>query len=185
MKFLIITGNPKNDGLCKSITDQVEKGALDGGAQAEVLSVAKLDRCRVCGAGWGICKTEGRCVFGDKDGFNEAQKKVKEADLICLITPVYCWEMSDSLKSFIDKLRRCEYFHKGLAGKQMLLVASPGGTGNGMLTCLEQMERFCKHTGADIFDFIGINRWNNDYKGVAAYSAAKAMAEGRKSGETL
>jgi hypothetical protein len=33
-----------------------------------------------------------------------------------------------------------------------------------MLSCLEQMDRFCRHTGAVIFDYIGINRWNSDYK---------------------
>jgi hypothetical protein len=70
-------------------------------------------------------------------------------------------------------------------GKQVLLVASAGGSGNGILSCLEQMDRFCKHTGAIIFDYIGINRWNSDYKKAAVYSAAKAMAEGRKNGDTI
>jgi hypothetical protein len=54
-----------------------------------------------------------------------------------------------------------------------------------MLSCLEQMDRFCRHTGAVIFDYIGVNRWNNDYKKSAAYAAARAMAEGRLAGETL
>jgi hypothetical protein len=36
-----------------------------------------------------------------------------------------------------------------------------------------------------IFDYVGINRWNNDYKRKAVYAAARAMAEGRKAGETL
>jgi hypothetical protein len=47
------------------------------------------------------------------------------------------------------------------------------------------MDRFCRHTGAVIFDYIGINRWNNDYKKATIYAAAKAMAEGRKNGETV
>jgi hypothetical protein len=47
------------------------------------------------------------------------------------------------------------------------------------------MDRFCRHTGAVIFDYISVNRWNNDYKKNAAYAAARAMAEGRKAGETL
>jgi hypothetical protein len=47
------------------------------------------------------------------------------------------------------------------------------------------MDRFCRHTGAVIFDYIGINRWNNDYKKSAAYEAAKAMVSGRKNGDTI
>jgi hypothetical protein len=47
------------------------------------------------------------------------------------------------------------------------------------------MERFCRHTGAIIFDYIGGNRWNNDYKMIAVKSAAHAIAIGRKNGDTL
>ncbi|MDR1971428.1 MAG: hypothetical protein LBQ46_05855 [Treponema sp.] len=47
------------------------------------------------------------------------------------------------------------------------------------------MDRFCRHVGAVIFDYISVNRWNSDYKNAAAYAAAKAMAEGRKNGVTL
>jgi multimeric flavodoxin WrbA len=94
--------------------------------------------------------------------------------------------MAETLKTFFDRLRRCEFGQSGiLAGKQVLLVASPGGTGNGMLSCLEQMDRFCRHTGAVIFDYIGVNRWNHDYKKHAVYAAARAMAEGRRAGKTV
>ncbi len=74
---------------------------------------------------------------------------------------------------------------KALYGKPALLAASAGGSGRGTLTCLEQMERFCTHTGANVFDLLSVNRWNSDYKKEAAYSAAKALAGGRKIGETI
>jgi multimeric flavodoxin WrbA len=103
-----------------------------------------------------------------------------------MVTPVYWGEMSETLKSFIDRLRRCEFNNSGvLRDKQVLILASPGGSGNGLLSCLEQMDRFCRHTGAIIFDYIGINRWNNDYKKAAVRSAARAVASGRKNGETI
>ncbi|MDR1692461.1 MAG: NAD(P)H-dependent oxidoreductase, partial [Oscillospiraceae bacterium] len=128
------------------------------------------------------------CAFGN-DGFADAKEEVRKADALALITPVYWSEMAEGLKCFLDRLRRCDSFlggHKGVvSGKPVLLAASPGGSGNGLLPCLEQMDRFCRHTDAVIFDYIGINRWNNDYKKAAAYAAAKAMAEGRKHGETL
>jgi len=189
MKFLIISGNPKKDGLCSSVTYKVIRGAMDGGANTMILTLDGLEglgRCRCCGDGWGACLNESHCEFG-VDGFDEAQILVKNADAICLITPVYWGEMTEILKCFLDRLRRCEFKppNGALYGKPVLLVASPGGSGNGMLTCLEQMDRFCRHTGAVIFDYIGVNRWNSDYKRQTAYSAAKAMAEGRKAGETV
>lgn len=185
MNFLVISGNPKKDGLCFSVMDEILRGASDGGAKTQVLSTAGMEKCRCCGNGWGTCREDNHCSFGD-DGFNEAQEAVKNADAICMISPVYWGEMSEDLKCFLDKLRRCEFGQQGaLSGKSVLLVASPGGTGNGMLSCLEQMDRFCRHTGAVIFDYIGVNRWNSDYKREAVYSAAKVMAEGRKAGETI
>ena len=131
------------------------------------------------------CLKQHECSFG-KDSFNEAQESVKNADMICIVTPVYWGEAAEGLKSFIDKLRRCEFGQNGaLSGKQILLVAVPGGSGNGLLSCLEQLDRFCRHTGAEIYDYIGVNRWNSDYKKITAYSAAKAMSEGRKAGITI
>jgi multimeric flavodoxin WrbA len=185
MNYLIISGNPKRDGLCHSVSEEARRGALDGGADVEVLTLEKLDRCLVCGNGWGTCREEHICAFGN-DGFNLAQEKARIADAFCFITPVYWGEMAESLKSFFDRLRRCEFGQNGaLSGKPVLLIASPGGTGNGTLTCLEQMDRFCRHTSAVIFDYIGINRWNNDYKKRAVYEAAKAMTTGRKAGKSI
>jgi multimeric flavodoxin WrbA len=183
MKFLIISGNPKHDGLCHSIEEAVLSGAE--GANAETITMEGIGRCRCCRDGWGGCLEKHRCGYGD-DGFYKAQDKVREADALCLLTPVYWGEMAEGILAFLDRLRRCEFGQKGaLSGKPVLLIASPGGTGNGMLTCLEQMDRFCRHTGAVIFDYIGINRWNSDYKREAAYKAAKAMTGGRKAGDTL
>jgi multimeric flavodoxin WrbA len=185
MDFLIVSGNPKNTGLCHSIIEEAIRGARDGGAETDILTLDKIERCHVCGDGWGSCREEHRCAFGT-DGFNAAQERIKKAEALSFITPVYWGEMAEGLKSFFDRLRRCEFGQQGaLSGKQILLIASPGGTGNGMLTCLEQMDRFCRHTGAVIFDYIGINRWNRDYKKQAVYGAARALAEGRRAGETL
>jgi multimeric flavodoxin WrbA len=185
MNYLIISGNPKHEGLCHSVSEEARQGALDGGAEVEVLTLEKVERCRVCGNGWGTCREEHICIFGE-DGFNAAQEKTQKADAFCFITPVYWGEMAESLKCFFDRLRRCEFGQDwALSGKPVILIASPGGTGNGMLSCLEQMDRFCRHTGAVIFDYIGINRWNNDYKKRAVYEAAKAMSTGREAGKTI
>jgi multimeric flavodoxin WrbA len=193
MKFLVLSGNPKRDGLCYGLTQEILRGAGDGGAETEILSVEKIERCHVCGDGWGTCREQHRCAFGS-DGFDAASDAVGKADALCVITPVYWGEMAEGLKSFIDRLRRCEATKRFpgaegsksiLSEKQALLVASPGGTGNGALSCLEQMDRFARHTGAAIFDYIAVNRWNQDYKKKAAYAAARAIAEGRKNGDTL
>lgn len=177
MNFLILSGNVKEDGLCHSITESVVAGAQEGGATVVTRTLSGLSQCRVCGEGWGICRAEHRCAFGEEDDFSAIQEEVKRADALCLITPVYWGEPAETLKGVLDKLRRCEFGQAGaLSGKQVLLVASAGGSGNGVLTCLEQLDRFCRHTGGLIFDYIAVNRWNQDYKKKAAYAAATAIA---------
>ncbi|MDR1894297.1 MAG: flavodoxin family protein [Spirochaetales bacterium] len=184
LRFLIITGNPKKTGLSSGLTENIFRGAADGGAEPQILTVEKLDRCHVCAEGWGICRQKHLCAYG-KDGFAEAQGKVREAEALCLVSPVYWGELAEGLKGFLDRLRRCEFNTEALRDKPVLLAASPGGSGNGLLSCLEQMDRFCRHTGAVIFDYIGVNRWNHDYKYKAAYAAAKALCQGRRAGETF
>lgn len=187
MKIVILSGNPKVDGLCQSIIDAVRQGAQEGGAQVEEIRLGDMDiaRCRVCGDGWGTCRSENSCIYGD-DGFADIQDQLAGADAIVLATPVYWGETSEAIKNCLDRLRRCAFRQNGiLSGKQIMLVASAGGTGNGLLTCLEQMDRFCRHTGAIIFDYIGVNRWNSDYKREAAKTAASALAGGRKNGDTV
>lgn len=187
MKISILSGNPKTDGLCQSIIEAVKLGAAKGNAEVDEIRLCdfSLTRCQVCGDGWGPCRDENYCQYG-QDGFDEIKGRIQSSEAIVLITPVYWGETSEALKSFIDRLRRCEFNGQEiLRNKQVLLIASAGGTGNGILTCLEQIDRFCRHTGAIIFDYIGVNRWNSDYKKLAAKTAAYAIASGRKNGETV
>jgi len=187
MKIVIISGNPKTDGLCQSAINEAKSAATEAGASVDEIRLCDYDllKCQVCEEGWGTCRNENYCSFGS-DGFDEIQARVKASDAIILASPIYWGETSEAFKSFIDRLRRCEFNQtETLKNKQVLMIASPGGSGNGMLTGLEQMDRFCRHTGAIIFDYIGVNRWNNDYKKVAIKSAVKAMVSGRKNGDTI
>lgn len=191
MRFVIVSGNPKKDGLTRSMADEIARGARDGGAEVEEVDVCGLDRCHMCNGGAGKCLSDEHvCVFG-KDGFGEVQEKIRQADAVAFVSPVYWEEVSEGLKSFMDRFRRCEssmFFaprKAALTGKPMLLVASAGGSGMDMLEPLMQMDRFAHHTGAKVFDEIGINRWNQRYKGRAIYEAARAMASGVEVGATV
>lgn len=102
---------------------------------------------------------------------------------MAFISPVYWEEVSEPLKNFLDRFRRSEssgIFNQrqaALTGKPVLLVASAGGSGMDMLEPLMQMERFARHTGARMFDEIGVNRRNAAYKETAVYEAARAMVQ--------
>ena len=188
MKICILSGNSKKDGLCQNMILAAKRGALEGGAEVDEIRLndMNLQRCQVCGDGWGTCRDEDSCVFGDDDDFNAIRARMEAADVVIFATPVYWGETAEALKAFLDRMRRCTFNHKEDAAKrQALLIASAGGTGNGLLTCLEQMDRFCRHLGMPIYDYFGVNRWNNDYKREAIRAAVAALARGRKNGDTV
>lgn len=180
MKVLIISGTPKTEGLSCSCVDAVHDGVIESGASVEVIRLCdeKLSNCAMCDEGWGDCRDKHICRFGD-DGFSAIQQKIVEANAIAIVTPVYWGDMTEAMKGFFDRFRRCEAIRGdegALAGKPVLLVVSPGGSGGGMISCLEQIERLSHHLRAKIFDYIGVNRWNQEYKFVAIKAAAKAMS---------
>ena len=162
--YIIITASPNTDGL----TAACGKAALDGvaaaGGAAELFDISadKLKPCLICGNGWGSCRSSSKCVITD-DRFAEMQAKIRGADGVILITPVYWGQPSERMKYFLDRFRRCEAFNQegGAAkGKQIDLVAAAGGSGNGTATCLSEMETWCRQVGAIPKDRIGITRFN-------------------------
>jgi len=194
MKLLIISGTPKTYGLTYSFVEKSKETADKIGIESEVIDLSKMNltKCRMCSGGWGVCFYDHYCAFGDKDGFNDLQIKVKEADAFIFITPVYWGEMSEELKLFMDKLRRCQATKQWdsreeevsfLNGKPSIMVAVAGGGGGGCPSAFLHMERAVGAAGGDnwpkehagFFDFIAVNRWNKIYKQEALKEAINAM----------
>ena len=192
MKLLIISGTPKKDGLCHSLVQKALEAAKSKGAQADIISTTSIDLCRMCGDGWGTCRTKHECAFGESDGFNAFQQKMKWADGFIFITPVYWGEVSEGMKAFLDKLRRCQASKKWddweedsfLKKKSSILVASAGGGGGGVVSTFAQLEKAISHMGGSgypydsewgFFDYIAVNRWNQSYKRDALYLAVTSL----------
>ena len=102
------------------------------------------------------------------------------ADAYGLVTPVYYGDLSESVKAFTDRLRRCEAPKREASsakGKPVLLVAAAGGGGGGAITCLHSLDRWVQHMRARRFDTIAVTRWSRAYKLDAIREAGKAMVE--------
>ena len=163
--YIIITASPNKDGLTAACGQAAQAGITSAGGAAELIDISalKLEPCRICGNGWGTCPGKGECVIDDC--LPEIQKKIRNADGIFAITPVYFGQPSERMKYFCDRMRRCEAFREGgswAQGKQVSLVAAAGGSGNGTATCLVEMERWCQHISAVPQERISITRYNRD-----------------------
>ena len=163
--YLIITASPNANGLTASCGRAALHGIEQAGKNGEIVDLCalKIQACLVCGNGWGSCRNEHRCVIDD--GFGTLQTRLWEAEGLVLVTPVYWWQQSERMKFFCDRLRRCEAM-KGdesiLAGKKINLVAAAGGTGNGTVQCLAEMEMWCRHLRAIPSERIGVTRFTRE-----------------------
>ncbi len=178
MNVLVISSSPNTDGLTAACASAAIKGVRQAGAEAEEVRLNDLSvgLCHACNDGWGPCRTEHACQV--QDGFQALHARVQKADALVLVTPVYWGGMSESMKAFADRLRRCEATRASaswLLDKPVIAVAAAGGGGGGMITCLLNMERWVQHVKGTVFDLIPIKRWSRAYKLETIRESARAM----------
>jgi multimeric flavodoxin WrbA len=181
--ILILWSSPNGGGLTAACAHAAEKGIAGAGGECRLykLNDMGIGACRACGNGWGTCHEGHVCQV--QDGFQALHEEVKKAEGLVAVTPVYWGDMSESAKNFFDRLRRCEATLKGkdhLGRKLMLAVAAAGGSGNGTLSCLTQMERLASHLGMRMFDGIPVKRFTRQYQLDTVECAAAAIVSAIK-----
>jgi len=125
---------PNKIGLTFSCVEECEKNLKKYGNEVEHICINKknIQKCNACSArGWGICLDKHICVL--KDDFNEIYKYMENFDSYVFITPVYFHEMSESAKTFFDRLKRCDAFYNNskIKHKKIVCIACAGGSGSG------------------------------------------------------
>jgi multimeric flavodoxin WrbA len=163
--YLIITASPNADGLTAACGNAAANGIKSAGGVFELADISheKLKPCLICGNGSGACMKTSKCVIDDI--LAQLQEKIRTADGVILVTPVYFWQPSERMKYFLDRFRRCEAFNQsGSAadGKQFDLIAAAGGSGNGTANALTEMENWCRHVGAIARERIGVTKFNRE-----------------------
>jgi len=135
MKALVILGSRNPKGQTARAAEAFLRGVTDGGGECEqfFLPQMRIERCRQCeDNGWGICRTEGRCVI--EDDFASLVDKIRSADAAIFATPVYFSDLSESMRAFLDRLRRTcmnQSGKAGIAGKKAIGICIAGGGGGG------------------------------------------------------
>jgi len=168
MKILLISGSRNPDGQTARAGNALLDGAAEAGAETEkiFLPSLKIERCRQCeDTGWGLCADEGRCVI--EDDFASVFEKVKAADVVIFASPVYLWEISESLFEFCSRMRRI-CFHCGkydtVNNKPAVGLAVAGGGGSGSIRTLFQLEQILLFSGFDVVDMYPVRRQNLEAK---------------------
>ena len=186
MKVLAVVSSRNPEGRTASATDALLDGAAAAGGQGEKIFLTELqiERCRQCGeSGWGICREEGRCVIEDDLGI--VVDKLGDADAAVFATPVYFSDLSESMRAFLDRLRRTTMHAEGkkdIAGKPAVGICVAGGGGGGAPLCAGSLEKILDRCGFDVVDMIPARRQNLEMKKDVLKLVGKWLTTGPSSG---
>lgn len=164
MKIVLLSGSRNPEGQTARAVNAVVDGirSADGEAELIFLPPLEIDRCLQCDDnGWGICRKEGLCII--EDDFAGLVQKIKEADGVVFATPVYYGDVSESLRAFVDRLRRTCAHADGRAGiedKPAVGVCVAGGLGGGSSACCVSLEKVLNTCGFDVLDMVPVRKQN-------------------------
>ncbi len=122
-KVLIVSTSLRNGSNSEILAKEAYRGALEVGNEVELVSLKdkSVNFCKGCLA----CHHTGKCII--KDNMNELMLKVKEAEVVVFATPIYYYEMSGMMKTFLD---RCNplYGKEDNKFKEVYLIATCADT---------------------------------------------------------
>jgi multimeric flavodoxin WrbA len=177
MKMLVLCGSRNPEGQTAKTAQDLMHGVIGKNGQAEIvlLPTLAIERCRQCDdSGWGICIKEGKCII--EDDFAGLVERVKGADVVAFATPVYFSDLSESMRAFLDRLRRTccnEVGRASIADKQAIGICVAGGGGGGAPACCASLDKVLATCGFNVVDLIPVRRQNL----IAKLGVLKAIGE--------
>ncbi len=180
MNVLVILGSRNPNGQTAQAAGALLEGVTSAGGQGEqvFLPQGKFERCRQCDdRGWGTCRSEGECVI--EDDLAALIAKLEQADAAVFATPVYFGDLSESMRAFLDRLRRTSRHPAGKAkveGKTALGICVAGGGGGGAPECAVSLKGILRTCGFDVVDMIPARRQNLKMKLDVLRLTGKALA---------
>lgn len=152
MKILTIIGSPRKKGNSYKAAKKLEQEMKNrGNYEFEYLFLkdAHLEICRGCFN----CISQGSELCPLYDDRNMIEDKMKEADGLVMVSPVYVMNVSALMKNLIDRLAyRCHrpVYH----GKKAIVLSTTGGMG--LDKTLKYMKDIAEVWGYDVADECGL-----------------------------
>ena len=87
---------------------------------------------------------------------------MNDYDAYIFVTPVYFHEMSESAKTFFDRLKRCDSFNDNskLKDKKIVCIACAGGSGKGTEETLASFDTLNHFLRTDMVGRIPVTKFN-------------------------
>lgn len=98
-KVVIISSSLRTGSNSEILAREAARGAAEAGNEVEFISLKDKDIrfCKGCLA----CQKTMKCVI--RDDMNDLIEKIRTADALIFATPIYYYELSGQLKTFLDR----------------------------------------------------------------------------------
>lgn len=152
MKVLIINGSPRLNGNSQVLISNMVKVFNEYNVDVDVVEIGNKDvrGCIACGH----CHENNGCVFNDI--VNETAPKLKNADGLVLVSPVYFGSPNGNIVSFLDRLfysRNCDLRMK--VGAAFAIARRAGTTAS-----FDMLNKYFTITGMPV---VSGDYWNNGF----------------------
>ena len=138
-RILIVNGSPRKDGVDSAVASMVGEEFSGKGHEVETIDVCglKIGGCRACMA----CKRTGRCA--QDDDMQSLYPKVRDSDMLILMSPVYFGAETAQMKAFIDRLFALTDDERPLGKVRMSSILLVCGDPDGAMVYGAQLSRLC------------------------------------------
>ena len=159
MKILSMLASPNKNGNTSLLLEEYIKGVRESHAEAEISEVflhqKDIQACRGCNG----CKRldNKQCVI--EDDMQPYYQDVEEANVLLFATPVYWYNMTAQLKTFIDRLYAMD-FNNFPANKKLVLLSTYGATeqkSSGYSNILNSLQSACNILGIELVHELGVS----------------------------
>ncbi|MFQ8735002.1 MAG: flavodoxin family protein [Bilophila wadsworthia] len=150
--ILCILSSPRQNSNSGLLAEAVLEGAAEHGGKAEVIRLVErnINPCHGCFA---CTRSDRGCV--QHDGMTELYPLIASADALVMATPIYYFNMSGQLKTFIDRCIAVDVGggKRGLRGKKLAVTMAYEGEDpfdSGCINAIRCFQDICRYTGMEL-----------------------------------
>lgn len=128
-KIIILNGSPRPNGNTAALIQSFADGAAEAGHTVTQFNLQQMNIHPCLGCCGGGKNPESPCV--QKDDMQQIYPAYRDADIVCLASPLYYWTISGQLKSAFDRLFAVAECNQDLANpvKECVLLMAAEGHG--------------------------------------------------------
>lgn len=122
--IVIISSTPRKNGNSEILAEAFEKGAKENGCNTKIIRLRELQLnfCKGCF----YCQNNNKCIINDS--VNNLLSDIQNADILVFATPIYYYEMTGQLKTFLDRLN--PLYPRANKFKEVYLLATAADSDN-------------------------------------------------------